>query len=333
MSASFRNLVSCRLATDGGPCVVNAGRYGYEYRSSPPWCPPWCPRPCPRPSVAMALYRSSMNMGAAALLCLPWRCGRGRCGRPRIDRISRCISRRSWLLRRRWMKLEWTSLSSTHREKSSTGEEERGVSTTDAMIANAIHEVLRRIESVVLGVVSALSRDEAPVLVLASRSNWANLATSKGFLSGDLSYLEQDGTRVNCLSGSAVRNITSSAKFVIVVEKDATFQRLVDDNFCSKLFPCIMITGKGFPDVNSRLMVRKLWDTLHIPIFALVDADPHEQRPVFKQPVQRLLSPPGFLAGSPAPPLSPASSIHGGTVWYKGGEGAGGGTDTREAQI
>lgn len=22
-------------------------------------------------------------------------------------------------------------------------------------------------------------------------------------------------------------------------------------------------------------MVRKLWDTLHIPIFALVDADPH----------------------------------------------------------
>lgn len=33
--------------------------------------------------------------------------------------------------------------------------------------------------------------------------------------------------------------------------------------------------GKGVPDVNSRLMVRKLWDTLHIPIFALVDADPH----------------------------------------------------------
>ena len=36
--------------------------------------------------------------------------------------------------------------------------------------------------------------------------------------------------------------------------------------------------GKGVPDVNSRLMVRKLWDTLHIPIFALVDADPHGRR-------------------------------------------------------
>lgn len=39
---------------------------------------------------------------------------------------------------------------------------------------------------------------------------------------------------------------------------------------------CVFVDqGKGVPDVNSRLMVRKLWDTLHIPIFALVDADPH----------------------------------------------------------
>uniref|UniRef100_A0A8C5B9E2 DNA topoisomerase (ATP-hydrolyzing) n=1 Tax=Gadus morhua TaxID=8049 RepID=A0A8C5B9E2_GADMO len=227
-------------------------------------------------------------------------------------------------------------------------------------------EVLTRIENVILGMVATLSKDEAPVLVLPSRSDWANvsfdsavglqmiagssvttvrsdcplsvkkfaqifkilsiiyklvqsnsyatkrdiyyndtqlfgyqravdcivddiscmlqvprrtlhvLATSKGFLCGDLSYLEGDGSRVNCLSSSAVRTyIVSSAKFVLIVEKDATFQRLIDDDFCSKLCPCIMITGKGFPDVNSRLMVRKLWDTLQIPIFALVDADPH----------------------------------------------------------
>ncbi|KAF7668081.1 hypothetical protein LDENG_00033770 [Lucifuga dentata] len=39
---------------------------------------------------------------------------------------------------------------------------------------------------------------------------------------------------------------------------------------------CVSVDqGKGVPDVNSRLMVRKLWDTLHIPVFALVDADPH----------------------------------------------------------
>ncbi|XP_076840546.1 meiotic recombination protein SPO11 isoform X4 [Brachyhypopomus gauderio] len=70
-------------------------------------------------------------------------------------------------------------------------------------------------------------------------------------------------------------DIVSSAKFVLIIEKDATFQRLMDDEFCTQLYPCIIMTGKGVPDVNSRLMVRKLWDTLHIPVFALVDADPH----------------------------------------------------------
>ncbi|XP_075331838.1 meiotic recombination protein SPO11 [Odontesthes bonariensis] len=236
-------------------------------------------------------------------------------------------------------------------------------------------ETLSRIESVILAIVTALSKDEAPVLIVPNRSSWSNvsfdsavglqmssehsvtavrsdrpssatkfaqmlkilsaiytlvqsssyatkrdiyygdtqlfgsqkavdsivddiscmlkiprrslhvLATSKGLISGDLCYLEEDGTRIDCRSSSAavsvssniggIRNIVSSAKFVMIVEKDATFQRLLDDDFCTKLSPCIAITGKGVPDVNSRLMVRKLWDTLHIPIFALVDADPH----------------------------------------------------------
>uniref|UniRef100_A0A3Q3NI46 DNA topoisomerase (ATP-hydrolyzing) n=1 Tax=Mastacembelus armatus TaxID=205130 RepID=A0A3Q3NI46_9TELE len=236
-------------------------------------------------------------------------------------------------------------------------------------------EILNHIENVILGIVTSLSNNEAPVLSLPNRSSWANisfdsaiglqmssgssittirsdcpssatkfaqilkvlsvvyrlvqsnsyatkrdiyyndtqlfgsqttvdrivddiscmlkiprrslhvLATSKGLISGDLCYLEEDGTRIDCHSSSnavavssnigGIRNIVSSAKFVMIVEKDATFQRLLDDNFCTKLSPCIIITGKGMPDVNSRLMVRKLWDTLHIPIFALVDADPH----------------------------------------------------------
>ncbi|XP_042347948.1 meiotic recombination protein SPO11 [Plectropomus leopardus] len=236
-------------------------------------------------------------------------------------------------------------------------------------------EILTRIENIILGIVTSLSKDEAPVLALPNRSSWSNvsfdsavglqmssgssvttirsdcpssvtkyaqilkilsviyrlvqsdsyatkrdifynntqlfasqkavdsivddiscmlkvprrslhvLATSKGLISGDLCYMEEDGTRIDCRSSSAtvavssniggIKNIVSSAKFVLVVEKDATFQRLLDDDFCTKLSPCIMITGKGVPDVNSRLMVRKLWDTLHIPIFALVDADPH----------------------------------------------------------
>ncbi|XP_055366468.1 meiotic recombination protein SPO11 isoform X3 [Betta splendens] len=184
-------------------------------------------------------------------------------------------------------------------------------------------EILTRIESVIFGIVTSLSREEVPVLALPNRTSWANvrdiyykntqlfgsqttvdsivddiscllkvprrslhvLATSKGLISGELCYLEEDGTRVDCRGCSnavavssniaGIRNIVSSAKFVLIVEKDATFQRLLDCDFCSQLFPCIMVTGKGVPDVNSRLMVRKLWDMLRIPIFALVDADPH----------------------------------------------------------
>ncbi|XP_034643097.1 meiotic recombination protein SPO11 isoform X4 [Trachemys scripta elegans] len=62
------------------------------------------------------------------------------------------------------------------------------------------------------------------------------LSTTKGCIAGNLSYTEEDGTKVNC---------TCSA------------------------------TGKGVPDLNTRLLVRKLWDTCHIPIFTLMDADPH----------------------------------------------------------
>lgn len=127
-----------------------------------------------------------------------------------------------------------------------------------------------------------------------------------------------------CISLDSRPDIVSSAKFVLIVEKDATFQRLLDDGFCSKLSPCIMITvcfpvfassidpkdlpgmlllpvsnqGKGVPDVNSRLMVRKLWDTLHIPIFALVDADPHGRHHL-SRPLSRV--PRIFSACLPAP--------------------------------
>ncbi|XP_074066420.1 meiotic recombination protein SPO11 isoform X2 [Macrotis lagotis] len=113
------------------------------------------------------------------------------------------------------------------------------------------------------------------------RRNLHILSTSKGLIAGNLSYIEEDGTKVNCSYCTTAVAVPSNiqgirnAKFLLIVEKDATFQRLLDDNFCSKLSPCIIITGKGVPDLNTRLLVKKLWDTFHLPIFTLVDADPH----------------------------------------------------------
>ena len=40
-------------------------------------------------------------------------------------------------------------------------------------------------------------------------------------------------------------------------------------------YPCIIMTAKGQPDVASRLFLRKLRDTLRIPVLALVDSDPY----------------------------------------------------------
>lgn len=72
-----------------------------------------------------------------------------------------------------------------------------------------------------------------------------------------------------------IQNITSEARFILVVEKDASFQKLLDEDITAKLHPCIVVTGKGYPDVHTRLMVKRLWDTLQIPVLGLVDADPH----------------------------------------------------------
>ncbi|OCF36990.1 hypothetical protein I316_01588 [Kwoniella heveanensis BCC8398] len=67
-------------------------------------------------------------------------------------------------------------------------------------------------------------------------------------------------------------------EWVLVVEKDAVFQtlcsaRLLGDD---RLGQGVMLTGKGFPDLSTRQMLRLLADTYpNARIYALVDADPH----------------------------------------------------------
>ncbi|XP_028391088.1 meiotic recombination protein SPO11-like [Dendronephthya gigantea] len=111
------------------------------------------------------------------------------------------------------------------------------------------------------------------------------LACSKGYVSGKLSFREHDGNLIDCNVNPngilipthihGIYNICSDAKAILVVEKDATYQRLLDDDILEKLYPIIMITGKGFPDLNTRVLVKRLWESLEIPVLALVDTDPH----------------------------------------------------------
>ncbi|KAL5967863.1 Meiotic recombination protein SPO11, partial [Taenia solium] len=71
-------------------------------------------------------------------------------------------------------------------------------------------------------------------------------------------------------------DITCSAKFIIVIEKDATFQTIMLSEFYAEFQPCFLITSKGYPDLATRSFLFKLHQKHpKLPMFALVDADPH----------------------------------------------------------
>ena len=69
-----------------------------------------------------------------------------------------------------------------------------------------------------------------------------------------------DGKEVDCsqsVTGQLVPQIiddielmTSSAKIVLLIEKDATFQKLMQDPAVTS--KAILITAKGMPDLNTR---------------------------------------------------------------------------------
>jgi meiotic recombination protein SPO11 len=111
------------------------------------------------------------------------------------------------------------------------------------------------------------------------------MATAKGLILGDLQIEFKNGDIVDCIRVQQVPQnvseiktfITKTAEFVLIVEKDTVFQKFMNDpmgrEFCANM---ILITGKGYPDISTRLLVKRINDILtKIPIFILVDADPY----------------------------------------------------------
>eukprot|EP00112_Aurelia_sp_Birch-Aquarium-sp1_P009763 Seg212.6 transcript_id=Seg212.6/GoldUCD/mRNA.D3Y31 product="Meiotic recombination protein SPO11" protein_id=Seg212.6/GoldUCD/D3Y31 len=111
------------------------------------------------------------------------------------------------------------------------------------------------------------------------------LASPKGMVVGNLVFKDEEGNYIDCSQTKmgtmvpshidAIHDFYSKARFVLLVEKEASFQKLNDDQIITKLGPCILITAKGFPDVNTRIFLRKIWENLKIPILALMDSDPY----------------------------------------------------------
>lgn len=103
-------------------------------------------------------------------------------------------------------------------------------------------------------------------------------AKTRGFVRGHLSLVEC-GNRsngvvtVSCLNALESRGhlvapdiqdvaLHSDVKFILIVEKETVFYRLLDDKFIEKYGPCVLITGRGYPDVATRQLVQKLSQSL-----------------------------------------------------------------------
>jgi len=68
--------------------------------------------------------------------------------------------------------------------------------------------------------------------------------------------------------------IEVDAEYVLVIEKDAIFNRLNKERFWERN-RCLLVTGKGQPDRSTRRMVRRLWEEFKLPVYVLTDADPY----------------------------------------------------------
>ncbi|OCT60197.1 hypothetical protein XELAEV_18046215mg [Xenopus laevis] len=78
------------------------------------------------------------------------------------------------------------------------------------------------------------------------------LSASKGCVAGYLWFTAEDGNKVYCGGSSSgvlvpitvegIRNLSTQAKFILIMEKEAIFQRLLNDNFCAVSGSYILIT-------------------------------------------------------------------------------------------
>ena len=142
---------------------------------------------------------------------------------------------------------------------------------------------------------------DAARLLGVSRIRLGLTASPKGWYCGsvivhtrndnDGEMLVVDGTRPPCMiqgipitrewidheitSNSNVVSIlpSSEAKCILVIEKEGIYTRLSEDRFYLK-FPCILVTGRGFPDVATRALVYNMYHTLEIPVIGLCDCNP-----------------------------------------------------------
>ncbi|KAK9919729.1 hypothetical protein M0R45_028309 [Rubus argutus] len=120
-----------------------------------------------------------------------------------------------------------------------------------------------------------------------TRDSLNMFASGKGRVAGDISFkgINIGSYATYCQGGVTIesrdvaRTITfdilghETPLFILLVEKDTIFQRLVEEQI-HKRFRCIIVTGCGMPDVAIRILLKKMQQKLNLPVVALVDHNP-----------------------------------------------------------
>jgi meiotic recombination protein SPO11 len=68
--------------------------------------------------------------------------------------------------------------------------------------------------------------------------------------------------------------IKTAATCIIVIEKEGIYNRLSEDRFFERV-PCILVTGKGFPDLATRAFVSSLYQQFNLPVYGICDCNPY----------------------------------------------------------
>ncbi|EUD69029.1 hypothetical protein C922_00721 [Plasmodium inui San Antonio 1] len=112
----------------------------------------------------------------------------------------------------------------------------------------------------------------------------------KGIIRGNIFLREKNSSPwVDCMSifetrghlicpfGVSDIKISPDVKYVLIVEKETVFFRLLQSDFISNYGPCILITARGFPDLNTRQLLYEIRRcNKGLKIFCLTDYDAYD---------------------------------------------------------
>jgi DNA topoisomerase VI subunit A len=124
--------------------------------------------------------------------------------------------------------------------------------------------------------------EDIAVMMGVTRPCLRVVATAKGVCIGDLTLKEGKDT-FNCnklgRGGWSISPFIDeveikdcNAEYLLVVEKDAALIRLIEEDFHNKN-KCILVTGKGQPDIATRRLIRRLHKEQKLPVYVLTDSD------------------------------------------------------------